>query len=115
MVDAARLRRTQDIASVRAAGVIRRDPHFTLRALATGSGSLRLAVSSSRELGTAVRRNRARRRVREALREALRTVPAVAGSDVVVSARRPALDAPPAALREAALRAVEFVTGWPIR
>lgn len=115
MVDAARLRRTQDIASVRAAGVIRRDPHFTLRALATGNGSLRLAVSSTKELGTAVRRNRARRRVREALREALRPVPQVAGADVVVSARRPALDAPAAALREAARRAVEFVSGVPVR
>lgn len=115
MVDAARLRRTQDIASVRAAGVIRRDPHFTLRVLATGNGSLRLAVSSTRELGSAVRRNRARRRVREALRQALLAVPSVAGSDVVVSVRRPALDAPAAVLREAAGHAVELVTGSPGR
>lgn len=111
MVDAARLRRTQDIASVRAAGVVRRDPHFTLRAVPTGTGSVRLAVSSTRELGGAVRRNRARRRVREALRLALREFPTAAGADVVVSARRPALDAPAATLREAARRAVGSVIG----
>lgn len=111
MVDAARLRRTQDIASVRAAGAVRRDPHFTLRAVATGTGSVRLAVSSTRELGGSVRRNRARRRVREALRLALREIPVTAGADLVVSARRPALDAPADALREAARRAVESVIG----
>lgn len=109
MVDAARLRRTQDIASVRANGLVRRDPHFTLRALGTDGASVRLAVSAAREIGSSVRRNRARRRVREALRLALRALPAAPATDLVVSARRPALDAPATRLRAAADRAVADV------
>jgi ribonuclease P protein component len=89
MVHAARLRRSTDIESVRSRGRAVRRPAFALRAL-PGGGPPRLAVSAPRTLGNAVRRNRARRRLREAF------VLALPGRalDVLVTARRPAVDVP---------------------
>lgn len=69
---AARLRRGEDIARVRAEGIARNDKLFSLRALKNDELSVRVAVSSSRGVGGAVKRNRARRRIREAVRIALR-------------------------------------------
>ncbi len=107
MVDAARLRRTKDIAAVRARGWARSDPHFTLRAAPNDAGAVRIAVSATRELGTAVRRNRARRRLREAVRLELQARERVPAIDLVIAARRPAHDAPAADLRAAVARALE--------
>jgi ribonuclease P protein component len=99
---AARLRRGEDIARVRADGVASNDRLFSLRALPTTEPTVRVAVTASRAVGGAVRRNRARRRVREAVRVALapRPIPQV-GADVVLTVRRPALDAGSAELRRA--------------
>ena len=107
MVDAARLRRTKDIAAVRARGWARSDPHFTLRVAPNDAGAVRIAVSATRELGTAVRRNRARRRLREAVRLELQARERVPAIDLVLAARRPAHDAPAADLRAAVARALE--------
>ena len=100
---AARLRRGEDIARVRAEGIARNDRLFSLRALNSDQPAVRVAVSSSRAVGNAVKRNRARRRVREALRIALRTHPA-AGVDLVLLARPASLGATAADLRVAVER-----------
>lgn len=99
---AARLRRGEDIARVRAAGVARNDKLFSLRALPTDHHTVRVAVASSRAVGGAVQRNRARRRVREAVRVVLssRIAPA-AGVDLVLIVRPATLDAAPAEIRGA--------------
>lgn len=90
MTRAARLRRSDDIAAVRAGGrAIRRDA-FVARIRRSDLSEMRLAVTAPRTVGGSVQRNRARRRVREAFRRALtaRTAPA----DVLVTVRREALD-----------------------
>jgi ribonuclease P protein component len=101
VVHAARLRRGEDIARVRADGVARNDKLFSLRALSNDEHAVRVAVFASRAVGGAVKRNRARRRVREALRTTLRGREIVAGMDLVVQARPGALDAGAAELRGA--------------
>jgi ribonuclease P protein component len=107
---AARLRRGEDIARVRAEGVARNDTLFSLRALATDGPAVRLAVAASRAVGGAVQRNRARRRVREAVRLALATRPdAPCGIDLVVMVRKGALDAPAELVRGAVERELDAV------
>lgn len=109
MVEAARLRRTKDITSVRTNGVARSDRHFSVRARPNDLGIVRVAVSATRDLGTAVRRNRARRRIRETLRSELRSRESARGMDLVVAARRPAFDAPVADLRAGLRRVLDTV------
>ena len=90
MTRAARLRRSDDIAAVRAEGrAIRRDS-FVARIRRSDLSETRLAVTAPRTVGSSVKRNRARRRVREAFRRALvaRTAPA----DILVTVRRQSLD-----------------------
>jgi len=106
---AARLRRGEDIARVRAEGIARNDRLFSLRALTTDLPAIRVAVASSRAVGGAVQRNRARRRVREALRVALDARRSGAGADLLVIARPAALSAPAIDLREAVARELERV------
>ncbi len=106
---AARLRRGEDIARVRAEGIARSDKLFSLRALATDQAEVRLAVASSRAVGGAVQRNRARRRVREALRQTLAPRRAGAGADLLVIARPGALSASAADLRAAVERELAAV------
>jgi len=101
---AARLRRGEDIARVRAEGVARTDKLFSLRALSSDGPAVRLAVSASRAVGGAVKRNRARRRVREAVRVVLHDRPIDPkgerrGVDLVFLARPAALDVPASDLR----------------
>ena len=55
----------------------------TVRAVASGTGQVRLALSVSRRVGRAVVRNRVRRRVREAVRAELAGI--VPGTDLLVS------------------------------
>lgn len=90
MTRAARLRRSSDIASVRAEGRAIRRGAFTARVKASDGVETRLAVTASRALGHAVARNRARRRVREAFRRAITS--ATHPVDVLVTVRREALD-----------------------
>jgi len=105
---AARLRRGEDIARVRAEGVARNDTLFSLRALSTDGTTVRVAVAASRAVGGAVQRNRARRRVREAVRTVLAARPDPAsGADLVVTVRKAALDAPAALVRGAVARQLE--------
>lgn len=107
---AARLRRGEDIARVRAEGVARSDKLFSLRALPSDQPTVRVAVAASRAVGGAVKRNRARRRVHEALRVALRARPSVTiGADLVLMARPAALAAPAADLRDAIVRELDRV------
>ena len=106
---AARLRRGEDIARVRAEGIARNDKLFSLRALSNDEPAVRVAVSSSRAVGNAVKRNRARRRVREAVRLALRDHGAGSGMDLVFLARPAALSAASADLRGAVGRELQRV------
>ena len=107
---AARLRRGEDIARVRADGVARNDKLFSLRALSTDQRTVRVAVAASRAVGGAVERNRARRRVREAVRLALAARPtADVGTDLVLMVRPAALGAAAADLRSAVERQLDTV------
>ena len=107
---AARLRRGEDIARVRAEGVARNDTLFSLRALATDRPTVRVAVVASRAVGGAVQRNRARRRVREAVRLSLTARPDPAtGADLVLMVRKGTLDAPAADVRGAVERQLDAV------
>ena len=109
---AARLRRGEDIARVRAEGVARNDKLFSLRALPTDRMTVRVAVTASRAVGGAVQLNRARRRVREAVRLALASRPDQrAGADLVVIVRPAALDAVAADVRGAVERQLATVLG----
>ncbi len=112
---AARLRRGEDIARVRAEGIARNDKLFSLRALGSEEPAVRVAVSASRAVGGAVKRNRARRRVREAVRTVLRHRGTAAegegrhGMDLVLLVRPAALHAPAGDLRGAVERALAQV------
>ena len=105
---AARLRRGEDIARCRAEGVARNDQLFSLRARPSGGDMVRVAVSASRAVGPAVRRNRARRRLREAIRLELseRSLRPGAGLDLVVAARAAATTASAQAVRGAIARGI---------
>ena len=113
MMNAARLRRSEDIARCRAEGVAHNDRLFSLRARRSGNDTVRVAVSASRAVGPAVRRNRARRRLREAIRLELvgRPIPSGAGVDVVIAARAATIDAPAPAVRAAIARAIGAILG----
>jgi len=107
---AARLRRGEDIARVRADGVARNDKLFSLRALPSDRPTVRVAVAASRAVGGAVSGIRPRGRIRGAVRVALarRRGPA-AGADLVLMVRPAALDADAAELRGAVERELAAV------
>lgn len=86
---------------------MRSDAQFTARALPNEAGVTRLTVSARRELGSAVRRNRARRRLREAVRRDLRSRGDVPPTDLFLVARRPAFDSPAVTLATAVSRALD--------
>lgn len=71
----------------------------------------RVAVASPRSLGTAVKRNRARRRLREALRDLIRQRESAAGADIFVVVRPSALDAAATELREAVSNQLDALLG----
>ena len=98
MIRAARLRRSRDIAAVQKTGRALRRSAFVARVRPSDLRSIRVAVTASRSIGTAVMRNRARRRVREAFRRELATASRT-GIDVLVAVRPEAVAAPFAALR----------------
>lgn len=85
-----RLRSSADIGRVFAARRSRPGRLLVLHARTTGPDDpTRMAVVASRRVGTAVRRNRAKR----LLREAARREPWVAGHDLVLTARAACADA----------------------
>lgn len=88
---------------------MRNDKLFSLRAIRSDAGVVRLAVTTSRAFGGAVLRNRARRRIHEAIRVALAARSAARGADIVVIARPAALTAPAAAIRSAVDRELDSV------
>jgi ribonuclease P protein component len=106
-MNAARLRRSTDIAAARKTGRAVRDAAFVARVRPNELGVMRLAVSAPRTVGISTVRNRARRRVREAFRlacEATHTAPA---QDIVVTVRREAISVDFSALRAAAVAALD--------
>lgn len=108
---AERLRRTRDIEIVRETGEMSSDRHFTMRARRNELAVVRLAVASPKSLGSAVRRSRARRRVREAIRALLRERSTAPGTDLLVVARPPAVEAPFGDVREALAKRLDAVLG----
>jgi len=105
-MNAARLRRSTDIAAARKIGRGVRDTAFVARLRPNELNEMRLAVSAPRTVGISTVRNRARRRVREAFRQACAAVDDMPALDIVVSVRREALTADFAALRAAAAAAL---------
>ena len=105
-VNAARLRRSTDIATVRKIGRGVRDSAFVARLLPNDLSVMRLAVSAPRTVGISTVRNRARRRVREAFRQACEAADVASAQDIVVTVRREALTADFAVLRAAAAAAL---------
>lgn len=87
MRQAARLRRSTDIAAVRAEGRSLRKGVFSVRARPTDEPLSRLAVTAPRSVGTAVRRNRARRRVREAFRREFASMAPGRSIDLLITLR----------------------------
>ena len=87
MVRVARLRRSGDIALVRAEGRSLRTTAWSARIRPTTAAGPRIAVIASRAVGSAVVRNRAKRRVREAFRRALASGDVSPSIDVVITVR----------------------------
>ena len=83
------LRKSSDIRRVRRAGTRRRVGGVTIFVSAGEPGPPRVAFVASRQVGSAVRRNRAKRRLREAMRRLApgggRDIVAVAGPGVVAA------------------------------
>ena len=105
-MNAARLRRSTDIAAARKTGRGVRDAAFVARLRPNDLSVMRLSVSAPRTVGISTIRNRARRRVREAFRQACAAVDAAPAQDIVVTVRREALTADFSALRAAAAAAL---------
>jgi ribonuclease P protein component len=87
VVRAARLRRSGDIALVRAQGRSLRKASFNARVRHTDGSTMRLAVVAPRAVGSAVIRNRARRRVREAFRRVLASSATGESIDLLITVR----------------------------
>jgi len=86
-----RLQRASEFQRVRRHGKSHAHPLVVVVVAPSGELSSRIGITASRAMGTAVRRNRARRRLRAALRPLL---PALRpGYDLVITARRPLLEA----------------------
>lgn len=105
-MNAARLRRSVDIAAARKDGRAVRDVAFNARLRPNELSVVRLAVSAPRTVGISTIRNRARRRVREAFRQALAAAEGMAGQDIVVIVRPEAISAGFPALLAAARAAL---------
>lgn len=84
---ARRIRKRDDYQAVYHGGVRLGAKHFTVFALATGSGSpSRIGLTVTRKIGNAAARNRCKRLLREAVRKNWSLLPD--GLDVVLHARR---------------------------
>lgn len=80
-------------------------PEFALFARPNGLPHSRLGITTTRRLGKAVTRNRARRLVREAYRTHRRDIPT--GLDLVFVVRSPLLERKPAELGPILVRAAQ--------
>ena len=86
-----RLQRASEFQRVRRHGTSHAHPLMVVVVAPSAEVSFRIGVTASRAVGTAVNRNRARRRLRAALHPLL---PALRpGIDLVITARRPLLEA----------------------
>lgn len=84
-----RLRRTSDFKRVRQRGKVFTHPFLVLTVLPNENNSLRIGITASKAVGSAVQRNRAKRRLRAVADFLLPKLPA--GWDVVLIARKPVL------------------------
>jgi ribonuclease P protein component len=84
-----RLTRSEDFQRVRQSGTAYAHPLLVLLAHPSDLNQTRVGVAAGKTVGTAVRRNRAKRMIREAMRPMLRSLSA--GWDLVLIAR-PGLD-----------------------
>lgn len=96
-----RLTRSEDFKRVRRSGRSYAHPLLVLAAQAGNEGQLHVGVAASRTLGTAVKRNRAKRLLREAIRTLLPMLPT--GWDIVLIARPPLVSCTVFEVREALL------------
>ena len=99
-----RLKGPADFRRVRRTGTSYSHPLFVLVAVATDLPAVRLGVSASRTMGTAVRRNRAKRRLREAFRPLMSDL--AGGWDLIAVARPALLQADGATVQSAARQLV---------
>ncbi len=86
-----RLRRSSDFKRVRQTGKAYTHPFVVLNVLPNEEGQLRVGITASKAVGSAVDRNRAKRRLRAVLDRLLPNVQP--GWDVVLIARKPVLTA----------------------
>mgnify|MGYP005821084045 CR=1 FL=1 len=82
-----RLTRSEDLLRVRRSGRSYAHPLLVLVAQAADPGGLRIGVTASRGVGTAVKRNRSKRLLREAIRTLIPSIPT--GWDLLLVARPP--------------------------
>lgn len=82
-----RLTRSEDFKRVRRSGKSYAHPLLVLVVQPADEGSLHIGVAASRTVGSAVKRNRAKRLMREAMRALLPLLPT--GWDVLLVARSP--------------------------
>ncbi|MGE5072931.1 MAG: ribonuclease P protein component [Anaerolineae bacterium] len=95
------LTRSEDYKRVRRFGKSYAHPLVVLVVQASDEGQLHVGVTASRNVGTAVERNRAKRLLREAMRALL---PSIApGWDIVLIGRPPLLSCKTSEVREALL------------
>ncbi len=96
-----RLRRTDDFERVRRSGKSYAHPLVVLVVQANEAGGVRVGVVAGRAVGTAVKRNRAKRLLRAAMQSLLSSVNL--GWDLILIARAPLLSADMFEVREALL------------
>jgi len=100
-----RLRRTSDFKRVRQTGRVFTHPFLVLTVLPNENSSIRIGITASKAVGSAVQRNRAKRRLRAVADSMLSKLPA--GWDMVLIARKPVLTADFVELREAVIGLME--------
>jgi ribonuclease P protein component len=83
-----RLTSSRDVRRVLSEGARYPLPTVVVHVHVSGAGPARAGVSAGRRIGSAVRRNRAKRRLREAVRTLIPSIKP--GTDLVLTARAPA-------------------------
>lgn len=103
-----RLKRNRDFARVRQKGRSFRCPYFILFALPNPEETpSRIGISASRRVGNAVERNQAKRRYRELFR--INRHQLRAGSDLLLSIRKPSVTASFQELEHRFLQAIKYL------